>query len=213
MHQSMGMPTKAISDLRKAVALAPDDTARVAYRTNIASTLMQVRQWKEALVELDSALAIDSTDLGVLVNRSLTLDELGRYDEGLEILMRVNAQHPKDPLVLNNIGYHYTRLNEHATSVTWYQQALDADPKSASAMNNLGYAELRAGDANSALKHIQRSIELNPGNSYAYRNLGHVWKEKGDLDKACGAYKKALDLGFTSRYGPEVKQHYETYCR
>jgi Tfp pilus assembly protein PilF len=80
-------------------------------------------------------------------------------------------------------------------------------------MNNLGYAELRAGDANSALKHIQRSIEINPSNSYAFRNLGHVWKEMGDLEKACEAYKQALDLGFTNRYGPEVKQHYETYCR
>jgi Flp pilus assembly protein TadD len=97
--------------------------------------------------------------------------------------------------------------------VTWYEQALEVQPKNASAMNNLGYAELRAGDANSALKHIQRSIEINPSNSYAFRNLGHVWKEMGDLEKACEAYKQALDLGFTNRYGPEVKQHYETYCR
>lgn len=212
-YQTMGMTTKAITDMRRALVLTDDTDRLVAYRCNIASAHMQVRQWKEALVELDSAKALDSTDLGVQVNRSLSLDELGRYDEGLSILLHANAQHPKDPLVLNNIGYHYTRLNEHAASVTWYEQALEVQPNNASAMNNLGYAELRAGDANSALKHIQRSIEINPSNSYAFRNLGHVWKEMGDLEKACEAYKQALDLGFTNRYGPEVKQHYETYCR
>lgn len=209
----LNMPSKAVADFRRTVELSSDTAYRVKIMANLSSAHAYMRQWKESLAVLDEARALDSTDIGVLVNRSLALDELGRTEEGLAELMKAYELEPRNSTVLNNLGYHHTRLNEHKASVRWYREALEAEPNSPYAMNNLGYAELRAGNSDAALALVQRSIQLDPSNSYAFRNLGHVWKEKGDLTKACEAYERALDLGFTMRYGPEVKQMKDTYCR
>ena len=212
-NQEMNMPGNAVTDMRMAISLATDPRQRSIYLSDLASAYAHMRRWKEGLDVLDTARALDSTDIGVLVNRSLALDELGRHREALAELLRADSLYPRDALIYNNLGYHYTRRDDHQGSLIWYRRAVEVQPDSPYALNNLGYAELRAGDREAALRLVQRSIEIDPGNSYAYRNLGHVWKEKGDLAKACEAYERALQLGFGMRYGPEVKQMKDTYCR
>ena len=33
------------------------------------------------------------------------------------------------------------------------------------------------------------------------------------MDKACSSFERALQLGFTAQYGPEVEQWRKEYCR
>ena len=60
---------------------------------------------------------------------------------------------------------------------------------------------------------VERSIRSNPNNSYAYRNAGLIWQAKDNKAKACDAFEKALSLGFTTEYGPEVADLRKNYCK
>jgi tetratricopeptide (TPR) repeat protein len=213
MLQSVGLTKRAMEDLQRSLVLANTDAERKSAHVNIGSVHMQVREWDQAIAEFDAALALDSTDMGAWLNKSVALDELGRNEETLAILMRLHHDEPTNVVVLNNLGFHFSKVNDHATAVSWFERSLEIAPKDAVVMNNLGYAELMTGDTKSALKHIERSIELYPANSYAYRNLGFVWKEKGDREKACAAFKEALSRGYTNQYGPDVKDVSDIYCR
>lgn len=151
------------------------------------------------LAQSDSALFQDPR-----VQRILRLESKGRHQATSEAYDELAA----------DTAFRSLALRRKGTCLALHQgRAVEVQPDSPYALNNLGYAELRAGDREAALRLVQRSIEIDPGNSYAYRNLGHVWKEMGDLAKACEAYERALQLGFGMRYGPEVKQMKDTYCR
>jgi len=213
MCQSVGLTNRALEDFERSLQLARTDVERRIAHLNIGSVHMQVRAWEKAIAEFDMALALDSTDLGALLNKSVALDEVGRPEETLAILMDLHRREPTNVVVLNNLGFHYSNRKDYTAAVQWFERSLEVDPKDAVVMNNLGYAELMTGDTKSALKHIERSIELYPANSYAYRNLGFVWKEKGDREKACAAFKEALARGYTNQYGPDVKDISDIYCR
>jgi tetratricopeptide (TPR) repeat protein len=213
MCQAVGLTNRALEDFDRSLQLANTDVERRIAHLNIGSAHMQVRAWEQAIAEFDLALAIDSTDLGALLNKSVALDEVGRPEETLAILMALHQREPTNVVVLNNLGFHFTKLKDYPTAVQWFERSLEQDPKDAVAMNNLGYAELMSGDTRSALKHIERSIAIYPANSYAHRNLGYVWKEKGDKEKACAAFKEALARGYTNQYGPDVKDVSDIYCR
>ena len=61
-------------------------------------------------------------------------------------------------------------------------------------------------------KDIERSIEIDPRNAYAFRNMAHLELALGRKNEACTAMERALDLGFTERWGPEVKDMRKNNC-
>lgn len=213
MYQNMGMVDRALADLEKAERIATTDELRKSVHLNRGSCYLQVRKWNEALACFDRALALDSTDVGSWLNKSVVLDEVGRAPEALDILLRLHRADSLNTTYLNNIGFFHNNQENFVEAARWFRRSMELDPKDAVVMNNLGYAELRSGQVEEALRHVQRSIELYPANSYAYRNLGYIWQEKGEKDKACDAFEEAMARGYTEQYGPAVKDAHASYCR
>ncbi|MBK7381994.1 MAG: tetratricopeptide repeat protein [Flavobacteriales bacterium] len=208
-----GMPDRALEDLDQALKHAREAQDSLTVFLNKGSALTMVRRFKEALFAYDHALAIDSMDWGTRSNKAAILDEMDRADEAKAIYLKLHEEKPDEIVILNNLGFQASGRNDHAEALRWFSEAQRLAPDDPVVLNNLGYAQLRTGALNDAQRNVERSIKLYPANSYAHRNLGLIWKEKKEMDKACSSFERALQLGFTAQYGPEVEQWRKEYCR
>ena len=212
MYEHLHMADRAIEDLTIAVRLARTPDERRAAHLNLGAAYQSVRSFELALVEYDAALAEDTTNTDVLLNRSSLLDELGRSDEALATLMWLNERVPDNPHFLNNTGFLLSSMERYSEAAEWFSRALALEPDEPYSLNNRAYARLKAGDTDGALKDVERSITINPGNAYAYRNLGLIRSARGELAKACTAFEEALARGYTERFGDDVKKLHESTC-
>jgi tetratricopeptide (TPR) repeat protein len=212
MYEYMGMSDRAIEDLTVAIPLTKTSQERCTAHMNLGAVYQGIRAFDRALAEYDTALAEDTSAAEVLLNRSSVLDDLGRPDEALAILLRLNADEPDNLVYMNNTGFLLIGMERYAEAVDWFTRGLRVRPDDSYSLNNRGYARLKAGDTDGALKDVERSLVVNPDNAYAYRNLGLVQTARGDTKKACEAFEQALARGYTERYGDDVKKLHESTC-
>jgi Flp pilus assembly protein TadD len=98
-------------------------------------------------------------------------------------------------------------------AIKYFNKALSLEPNEALVYSNRGYAFYKMHDYSRALSDINKSISLYPTNSYAYRNLALVYIAINNLHGACNALSYAAGYGFTSRYGSEVNELLDKYCK
>lgn len=212
MYISLSMPDRALTDAAVALSVAKNgaDSSTVRLITGLA--YLQKRNFQGAHDSFVYCLTQDSLNVAAQINLATTLDDMGRPEEALAIMMSVDERHPDEMATMSNIGFILSKMDRYAEAITWFDKCVKLMPKEAIPLNNRGYAKLMNGDLNGAVKDIERSLKLNPGNSYAYRNLGLAMQAKGAMDKACSAWEAALSHGFTESYGPEVKALYDAHC-
>lgn len=212
MYQEVLMLDRSLDDLLIARSLADTLPLKKSVEMNIGATYLRMRRFADALDRFDALLALDSTDVGALLNKANALDELGRKEEALGILEKLTRLEPTNTAYMNNIGFVLSNLERYAEAIPWYDKSLALDKDDGYALNNRGYAKLKSGDLTGALKDVERSIKVMPGNPYAYRNLGLVRQAMGQADKACEAFEEALRRNYTKLFGTEVKEIHDAYC-
>lgn len=213
MYLSLAMPDRALSDAQVALASASDGQDSSLVRSIAGLAQLQKRNFQSAYAHFAFCLAQDSLNTTALTNMATTLDELGRKEEAVNILLALDARMPGDMAVMSNIGFILSKMGRYGEALPWFDKCVRLVPKEAVPLNNRGYAKLMNGDIGGAIKDIERSLKLNPANSYAYRNLGLALQAKGQLNEACTAWESALRLGFTQAYGSEVKDLHDASCR
>ena len=211
-YLGLGMPDRAREDFSHALAVASTPEERLSALLDRSNSYRMQRRFSEALADVDLALAIDSTDHGLLVNRASLLDDLGDPDAALTAMQELAERYPDDKVVLNNLGFLLIGRDRPEEAVACFDRVLALEPDDAVCLNNRGDARYRMNDLDGALSDVPRSIELYPANSYAHRNLGLVLQAMGDLDGACTAWEDALKRRFTEEYGPEVKELHRAHC-
>jgi tetratricopeptide (TPR) repeat protein len=78
---------------------------------------------------------------------------------------------------------------------------------------NRGHAKFMLKDYKGALEDLQQAINLNADDPYIYRNRALVFIAIKNTGMICFDLKKALDLGFTRKYGKEVENLVKEYCK
>jgi tetratricopeptide (TPR) repeat protein len=213
MYTEVGMPDRALEDMNVALPLAKDTATLISVYVNRGVVYQTSRQFEKALKDFETVLAMDSVNEGAMLNRAATLDDLGRPEEALAIVMRMSAKDPENIVYINNAGFLLLGMERYAEAAELFSRGLEKQPDDAYMLNNRGYAKLKAGDNKGALKDVERSIKIHAANSYAYRNLGLIHQAMGEKDKACDAFEQALGRGYTQMYGDDVKNIHATYCR
>ncbi len=211
--ESSDLIDSAIYMYNIAIKFAKKDTIRYSYINNRANARTAIRDFEGARVDLESALSFDPNNIGVLNNIANVYAELGENKAAIHTLERLISI---DSLFIGpyvNLGFIYSDMDSLDLSIRYFNKGLTIEPDNAVVFNNRGFAFYKMHEYAKAMSDINKSISLYPTNSYAYRNLALVYIATDKLYEACKALNYASEYGFTSRYGTEVDELMDKYCK
>ncbi len=206
---------QALSEFRKAVALAPQDGAAHA---GLGRTLARLGQYDEAIAELQKAALFNPSDALNHYALGNSFKALGRneeaaasYERFLEIMPEAEdasgirawieevhgvaapqAGGPADEL------YHKALMEfqegELDTALATAEQAIATDEQHFQANLLLGRILLRKKDYLRAVAVLRHASEIRPENAEPYFFLGQAYEKRGLHDEARQAYETCLEV-------------------
>ncbi|MGC9199061.1 MAG: tetratricopeptide repeat protein [Acidobacteriaceae bacterium] len=123
--------------------------------------------------------------------RADTLLARQRYQEAIAIYSRIR---PQTAEIENKIGVAYQRLNDDATAIDYYQQAIATDRRFAPAYNNLGTIYFQQKQDRKARRLYRKSIRLDARQAAFWGNLGMLSLAQKQYSDAVEAFQHAFKL-------------------
>lgn len=197
----------------KAIHYAKSDTLRFNYLMNRASAKGILRDYEGAIKDMEAGMEIDPNNILILNNLPMFYQEVGQKEKAIQILKRSIELDPTFIGPMINLGLIYSEMDSLDQSEFYFDMAIKLDPKEPLLLNNRGYLFLKKKEYQKALRDINESINLYPSNSYAYRNRALTYIELGLIDEACRDLSIAEHYDFKSRFGDEVEQLIQKYCK
>jgi Flp pilus assembly protein TadD len=96
---------------------------------NVARALIQEGETRAAKLSIDKALQLNPSLGRIYYFLALIEKADGDYDAALKSLERVEAQYPRDRVVLNQIARILFLKRQYASAVTYLQRVCDIDPE------------------------------------------------------------------------------------
>lgn len=180
---------RAAALAREAIALRPDLSP--AYE-NAALALRQLERHDEAIALLRSAIDRGIRPPTLLRNLALSLCEVGRPQEAVQLLQPLAAQ--AEPETLVTFGIALSDAGRPDEAVAALERAGAADADNPDVWENLGIAELRRGDAAKARAHLQKALQLNDNLPISWNTLGVALYQSGDPAAALAAWERSVLL-------------------
>ncbi len=158
----------------------------------LAQALLEADRSEEALEVMQKARSRGAVTEALVRQLGLTLSEMGRAGEAVEILRPLTAA--DDPQALNAYALALSEAGRQKEAVEVLQRVLKVDPDNPKAHEQLGLVELRLGHWQQARDRSRRALELNRRLPLAWNDLGVALYQLGQKDEALDAWQKAVDL-------------------
>ncbi len=159
----------------------------------LAQSLLQAGRKKEALDVMLNARKLGAVSESLRRQLGLTLSEMGRAKEAIEILQPL-ADKVGDPQSLNAYALALSEMGRQKEAFEILQRVLREDPDNPKALEQLGLVELRLGHWPQARDRSRRALELNPKLPLAWNNLGVALYQLGQKEQSLEAWQNAVDL-------------------
>jgi tetratricopeptide (TPR) repeat protein len=181
----------ALSSLRKATALLPDD-AEAHY--NLGVTLKNLGQLDDAVASYRRSLEIKPDYAGAHCNLGVALQELGRLDDAAASYRLALKIKPDFADAHYNLGVVLQSLGQLDDAVASCRRTLEIKPEFAQAHYNLGNALQNLGQLDVAVVSYRRALEINPDYVDVHNNLGNALSNLNRLDEAVACYRRVLEI-------------------
>jgi arylsulfatase A-like enzyme/tetratricopeptide (TPR) repeat protein len=158
----------------------------------LAQSLLQAGKTQEALDVMLNARKLGAASDSLLRQLALTLSEVGKAKEAIEVLRPLTAS--GDPQSLNAYALALSEAGRQKEALDTLQRLLKDRPDDPKAWEQFGLVELRLGHWAPARDRSRRALELNPQLPLAWNNLGVAQYQLGQKSEALDAWQKAVDL-------------------
>ncbi|MFH1768943.1 MAG: tetratricopeptide repeat protein [Candidatus Omnitrophota bacterium] len=152
------------------------------------------KEYKNALVDLNRALLLDSLYPEVYNQRGVLFARRKEYDEAIADFNKALDIHPYFVEVYNNRGAVFLDLREYDKAIDDFGRALEICPDYVNAYSNLGVAFVKKEEYEKAINQFNRALQLDPKCAEAYNNRGSVFLDMGEYDKAINDFNRALRI-------------------
>lgn len=202
-QQQKGFGPQAAKLFTSACVLHPDTAIYWAYN---AGNLMKLAQYNEAIVALDRYIALVDADYKGRLDKAYCLLKLGRYDEALDQVARVQRNDPKGDFAAssNRIGGEASFLKgdlaeaERALKESYRRDK--EDPEVLSMLAKTTYARGSYKDAEdfaeSAIQATRKAKGPEDPGTHFY--LGLIQQKLGDAKKSIQSFEEARSYGYKS---------------
>lgn len=159
----------------------------------LAQALLQAGKTPEALDVMLKARAQGAISDSLLRQLGLTLSEVGRAGEAVDLLKPL-AETLGDPESLDAYALALSEAGRQKEAYDILQRVIKSDPDDPKAWEQLGLVELRLGHWPQARDRSRQALSLNPRLPLAWNDLGVALFQLGQKDEALDAWQKAVDL-------------------
>jgi arylsulfatase A-like enzyme/Flp pilus assembly protein TadD len=184
-----GRPAAAAALARHVVAARP---AMPLGYSLLAEALLQSGTKEEALAVMREAQRREAASDDLLCQLGLTLAELGRPEEGIEVLRPLAAR--GGPQMSEALAQALSDAGRQQEAAETLQRALAVEPDDAAAYEELGMVELRRERWAAARAGSERALKLNDRLPRAWNDLGVALFKLGQPAAALDAWQRAADL-------------------
>jgi Flp pilus assembly protein TadD len=125
---------------------------------------------------------------------ALALLQQERYQQGIDLLVRVTERAPDVTAAHIDLGIAYARAGEHDKAEASMLRALALNPRHPVAHNEMGMLCRKTGRFDAARMHYEQALAVYPGFHYARRNLAVLCDiYLGDLQCALDNYERYVE--------------------
>ena len=164
------------------------DTAYVHFGLGLVKAKM--RKYDEAIEAFDRALALDSANVEVLVNRGTVYYYKNELDQALTDLNLAIELNPKESNAYNAKSLLRAEQGNYQEALELVEKALAIEAFQPYFLNNRGYIRMQLDDPK-AVEDINKSIILLPKNGWAYRNKALWYMQQNKYDQAIVLLERA----------------------
>src|SRR5947209_12171629 len=113
-------------------------------------------------------------------------NQIGRYDDAIQYLMRANQIRPDDYTTVVKLGDVNYDANHFEVAEKWYTAALQMKPNDVNVRTDLGttFVARTPPDFERAIAEYQKSLQLDPKHEKTLHNLVIAYTKKGDTQAA-----------------------------
>ena len=175
----------------------------------------QLKDYRGAINDLNKAIELNPSFMHAYHTRAICYGELKQFNKSLPDFNKAIELDPKYKNAYLNRAY-YVKVNtgDYLGAIEDYNMfiELNKDDNNAFALNNRGFAKLKLKDLQGAMDDIRQSFLLDSTNSYVYKNRALVLIAMDSIPLACKDLNKAIELGFSKKYGSEANDLLKQYC-
>lgn len=203
---------KGVQDFTDGIALTDVDSILASFYINRASGRIAYMDVAGALEDNLKVLEYDSNNIAMHNNIGMTYGKMKEFDKAELHLKKVLELDSSFPGGFMNLGFLYSEMGNFEKALEALDLAIKKFPDQPFPYNNRGLVKHRLGNSDGAISDIQKSLKMYPDNSYAFRNLAIIYNDLGKTEKSCENCKRAIDMGFTTNYGNEMRTFYTDHC-
>ena len=138
--------------------------------------------------------------------------DLGRPDEGRQVLDNLVQEQPSYSPAFNHLGYAYLRMEENEKAIGAFHTFLTANSTNPSAYDSAAEGFQAIGEYDKAIASLAKAVLLDPKFAYGWMHMGDILTQSGDREIAWQAYQKAISAAelygtdFTSSVRKKMKE-------
>ncbi|HAG52561.1 MAG TPA: hypothetical protein DCL21_02125 [Alphaproteobacteria bacterium] len=151
-------------------------------------------QFDKAITSLTSALEKDKSSK-IYFSRAVAYERTNKFEKALTDLETALNKNPKNPIVLNYLGYLLIDLNKDAEKgLDYIRQSVKLDPTSAASLDSLGWAYIKLKAYEEGLETLETAYAQDSQDGVITGHLGDAYFYNGRKKEAIIYWKKALEL-------------------
>lgn len=186
-----GRYDEAVSELRKALVLAPDD---IDAHLVMGSVLLDMRRFEAAASHYDLVKTSEPEFGGAYRGIGNAMLGMGEFAEAGEAFRHALGLDPEDHVALNGLATSIARQGRFGEAIGMFERVLQVDPEFGVARLNLGNTHAAAGRLDDAVSAYKRLLDIEPRHVDALNNLAAVEAGRDRFSIAVDYYKLALDV-------------------
>ncbi|MBA2485000.1 MAG: tetratricopeptide repeat protein, partial [Nitrospira sp.] len=131
-------------------------------RHHLIRLQVSVKQYTEALQELEGMLAEDPSDLDAQLRMGLVYGEQKNYPKAIQQLNHILTVRPAELKVRDYLGYLYEETKDYPNAVEAYHHNLTLEPSYFEGHLHMGVLQYRLKQYADAIQHLREASRLNP---------------------------------------------------
>lgn len=165
---------------------------------NKGSASASLGQFESAYQFLNEAMQLKPDDSQVIVQTSKVLSELGRVQEAIDMVSRIDKDDPHYLIAQHNLGRFKEKLGAYDEALTILREVVRADTVHASNFISLGRVLNKAARPEEALASYSKARMLDPSNH-------HIAYAMAKIHIQLGNHEQVLEfLGDAAKYSNDI---------